>query len=569
MTALYYGGNVSMDLTTALTGMLPFIVLVSAVLTAIVSVLLLWLYKRAVVRSMSASSGAPPPVSRVNSPVVPSKSPGLTITTIGAGDPVAGVGHAAYQATSASLRRLGIVYMVAGLAYAFVLSLPWMVTAGGGFPLTRLLWLVVCYAWPTVVTLLLVVTTTRRQGYIVAGIYFGLVVAVSSIVLMRNPAAGAGDLIYLWIFANGAGTVLLAAFLTRRIRAVGPLVLAFMIAGVTGASLLVTLAGSNDTLLRAIVEAGGAFGLGAIALFILLHLLGFALFGLLGWWLLGWLGRAYRTKRMSDQSLTVDALWLLFGVLQSITLAFEGWAWIFTGLVAFGVYKVITLLGFAHITASGGAESVAPPSLLLLRVFALGSRSERLFDGLEKRWLRAGSIGMIAGPDLVTSTVEPHEFLDFVGGRLSRRFIESEVDMSQRLERRDVYPDPDGRYRVNEFFCRQDTWQMTMRRLAADSDVVLMDLRSFSPRNQGCLWELQQLLNGTPLERVLFVVDETTDQAFLEDQLQALWGRVSADSPNRGYQSPVVRLFWTPSSMSPAADSLVKRLFDVCIPATV
>ena len=295
-----------------------------------------------------------------------------------------------------------------------------------------------------------------------------------------------------------------------------------------------------------------------------MHLLGFALFGLLGWWLLRWLGRAYRAKRMSDQSLTVDALWLLFGVLQSFTLAFEGWGWIFTGLVAFGVYKAVTWLSFARFRLSGGVEQ--GPTLLLLRVFALGKRSERLFDSVSKRWLRTGSIGMIAGPDLVTSTVEPHEFLDFVGGRLSRRFIESEADMRQRLQRRDVSPDPDGRYRVNEFFCRQDTWQMTMRRLAADSDVVLMDLRSFSPGNQGCLWELQQLLNGTPLERVLLVVDETTDQAFLEEQLHALWSQVPADSPNRGHQAPVARLFVAPSSMSRAADVLVEQLLDVCIP---
>jgi len=462
------------------------------------------------------------------------------------------------------LRRLGIVYLAAGLAYAFVLSLPWMVRAGAGFPLTRLLWLVVCYAWPAAVTLLLVSTTTPRQGIMVASVYFGLVILIGGIALARNAGLGLNELLFFWLFANGPATVLLAAFMTRRIRAVGPLVLAFMVAGVTGALLTVTIAGSNDALLRFIVNAGGAFGLGATALFALLHLLGFALFGLFGWWLLGWLGRAYRAKRMSDQSLTVDALWLSFAVLQSITLAFEGWPWIFTGLVAFGVYKVITLPGFARITAHGRAESGAPPALLLLRVFALGSRSERLFDGLKKRWLRAGSIGMIAGPDLVTSTVEPHEFLDFVGGRLSRQFIESEADMRQRLDRRDLRPDPDGCYRVNEFFCRQDTWQMTMRRLAADSDVVLMDLRSFSPGNQGCLWELQQLLDGTPLEQVLFVVDATTDQAFLKDKLQSLWGRVSADSPNRAQPSPVVRLFWSPPEMSRAADALVKRLFAVC-----
>ena len=557
-----------MDLTTALTGMLPFIVLVSAVLTAIVSALLLWLYRRAVVRSMSGSAGSTPPASWADAPVDQNKTAALIITTVGADDPVTGKGPAVYQSTSASLRRLGIVYLVAGLAYAFVLSLPWMLTAGGGFPLARLLWLVVCYAWPTAVTLLLVTTTTPRQRIMVASVYFGIVILIGGIALARNAGLGLKELLFFWLFVNGPATLLLAAFLTRRIRAVGPLVLAFMVAGVTGALLTVTIAGSNDALLRAIVNVGGAFGLGAMALFALLHLLGFALFGLFGWWLLGWLGRAYRAKRMSDQSLTVDALWLSFAVLQSITLAFEGWAWIFTGVVAFGVYKVVTLLGFARITAHGSTESGAPPSLLLLRVFALGSRSERLFDGLKKRWLRAGSIGMIAGPDLVTSTVEPHEFLDFVGGRLSRQFIESEADMRQRLDQRDLHPDPDGRYRINEFFCRQDTWQMTMRRLAAASDVVLMDLRSFSPGNQGCLWELEQLLNGMPLEQVLFVVDETTDQPFLEDKLQTLWGRVSADSPNRAQSSPVVRLFWSPPSMSRAADALVKRLFAVCIPST-
>jgi hypothetical protein len=433
------------ELTTALTGMLPFIVLVSAVLTAIASALLLSLYRRAVVRSMRAGTGSVPPASRANVPLVTSGTPGLTITTIGAGDPVSGAGQAAYATTSASLRCLGSVYTIAGLAYAFVLSLPWMLTAGGGFPLTRLLWLAVCYAWPTTVTLLLVTTTTLRQRVMVAGVYFGLAVSFGGIALACNAGLGLNELVFIWLFANGPATVLLAAFLTRRIRAVGSLVLAFIFLVVAGPLLTLTLADGNDIVLRALVEVGGAFGLGSMALIVLVLLLSFALFGLFGWWLLAWLGRAYRAKRLSDQSLTVDALWLSFAVLQSITLAFEGWAWIFTGLVAFGVYKILTLLGFARFTAGGGAESGAPPSLLLLRVFALGSRSERLFDGLKKRWLRAGSIGMIAGPDLVTSTVEPHEFLDFVGGRLSRQFIESEADMSQRLGQRDLHPDPDGR----------------------------------------------------------------------------------------------------------------------------
>jgi hypothetical protein len=66
-----------------------------------------------------------------------------------------------------------------------------------------------------------------------------------------------------------------------------------------------------------------------------LHLIGFALFGIVGFFLLRRIGRSYQQKRMSDQSITLDAMWLMFGVVQSITLVFEGWAWIFTGLAAF------------------------------------------------------------------------------------------------------------------------------------------------------------------------------------------------------------------------------------------
>ena len=64
-------------------------------------------------------------------------------------------------------------------------------------------------------------------------------------------------------------------------------------------------------------------------------------------------------------------------------------------------------------------------------------------------------------PDLITAVVEPHEFLGFVSGQLSRQFVQDEADLERRLAALDRQPDPDGRFRVNEFFCHADTWQMT------------------------------------------------------------------------------------------------------------
>jgi FHA domain len=82
-----------------------------------------------------------------------------------------------------------------------------------------------------------------------------------------------------------------------------------------------------------------------------------------------------------------------------------------------------------------------------------------------------------------------------------------------------------------------------MERLAATSDAVLMDLRSFSPASQGCIFELGRLLDGMDLGRVAFLIDATTDLDFLETTLQRLWQNLSADSPNQAVTKPRAQLF--------------------------
>jgi hypothetical protein len=82
-----------------------------------------------------------------------------------------------------------------------------------------------------------------------------------------------------------------------------------------------------------------------------------------------------------------------------------------------------------------------------------------------------------------------------------------------------------------------------MRRLVADSDAVLMDLRSFSTSNQGCVYELGRLLDAIDLGRVVFVTDKTTDRGFLEATLQQQWSRLAAESPNRSAGEPAARFF--------------------------
>lgn len=561
------------------TGALPALILVAAILTLPVCLALLALYRRAVLHSMartspdaaSAASSAPAGMSAA---VLPPDAP-LRFDILAPAAMRPARSRPLRRAMLQSLQSTSLIHVIAGLVYALVLSGAWMRFSwyDGGFVLARFLWLLSCYAWPTALTVGLVVATTTRQRVAVGLAYALMLFAFACWGLMRNPSLSAIDIARFWAITNLPATLLLLAFLHRRIRAVGPLVLAFMVVAVIGSQVAISLAGQSEATLHAVIEVGGVLGLGGVQIFWGLMLAGAALAGLVGWQVLKWLGRRHVARRSSDQTLTLEAMWLLFAVVQTVSFAFEGLGWIAAGMVAFAAWKLVTSVGFrlaglgqattsftAH-PSSDGAARTAAPALLLLRVFALGARSERLFDALGKRWLRIGNIDMIAGPDLATTAVEPHEFLDFVGGRMSRQFVRDEADLARRFSARALGPDPDGRHRVNEFFCHDDTWRPTMLRLAQEADVVLMDLRGFTPQNQGCRYELQQLLDFVPLERVIVLIDADAPRDFIEGTLGMLWQSSRVDSPNRTATPARVRL------QEDRGENTVARLVDALLAA--
>jgi hypothetical protein len=530
----------------ALTGMLPAVLIGAAALAFVVSLLLLKLYRRAVLRSMNerGSGGVTPAAESAGG--APQAT--LTVEHFANNEAVAS-GDALREALTAPWRA-ALIYAGAGAVFAAIMTGAWLLaTRDATLPATKLLLLFWTYFWPAALTANLVAGSTRAARIQMFLAYFAVMLAVIVWALARNPQMGWHELPVFWLITNGPPTVLAYAFLARPIRAVGPLVLSFMVVAGIGSQLTLAWLGAEDARLRAAVEAGSVLGLGGTGIFWTVFGLGFLVFAVLGWILLRWLGARYRRKRFSDQSLTLDSIWLLFAVAHAIGLVFEGPAWIASGLVAYAGYKVAALAGNARLR---GRQQSTPRSLLLLRVFSLGKRSEQLFDAIRTHWLRLGSISMIAGPDLVTTNVEPHEFLDFVSGRLSRQFVRDDADLERRVAAMDLGPDPDGRYRVNEFFCHADTWQSTMRRLARESGAVLMDLRSFAPSNQGCLYELGRLLDAVDLSRVVFVTDGTTDRTFLENALLRLWQSIAADSPNRRHAAPVARLLQV-EKISPAA----------------
>jgi hypothetical protein len=516
--------------TQALTGVWPFILIISALLTFPASALLLWLYRRAVLRGMKRSLKGVMPVADTVSRLDPPPKP-LQFVSLSANAVPRGILLGPWAA--------GGVYLAAGGAYTLVITAGWFLATHdlqvGPIKALFVFW---TFYWPAMLAVILVAARDRPQKiWIVLG-YVGIYVALTVVELARSPDFTWNQAALFWIIENGPATALLYLFLTRRIRSVGPLVLVFAIIALLGAQLAISLVGASEERMRMAVKIGAGLRLGGSGVFVATLLLGLLLFALFGWLVLRWIGARYSAKRFSDESLTVDIIFVLFGIIASVDLVFEHWMWIATGLVALIAYKGVARIGFRVLP-----RTTSPKRLLLLRVFALGKRSASLFDAMRKSWLRGGAIAMIAGPDLVTSAIEPHEFLGFLSGKLGRTFVGDEIDLAGRVAAMDSRPDPDGRYRVAEFFCRADTWQPTMRRLVAESDAVLMDLRSFSASNQGCVYELGRLLETIDLRRVIFVTDKTTDHGFLEATLQQQWSRLAAESPNRSTAEPAARFF--------------------------
>jgi hypothetical protein len=167
-----------------------------------------------------------------------------------------------------------------------------------------------------------------------------------------------------------------------------------------------------------------------------------------------------------------------------------------------------------------------------LRVFGFNRRTQRLVDRLGQRWRYIGPIRLIGGPDLADTTIEPHEFFEFLNRRLTRAFITGRDDLERRLAASPTRPDPDGLFRIDDFFCHDDTWRLTVAYLARALDAVLMDLRGFTAANQGCVFEVEYLVTAVPLHRIVLLVDSSTDIPFLERTLRGAWSTMPHHSPN-------------------------------------
>lgn len=244
---------------------------------------------------------------------------------------------------------------------------------------------------------------------------------------------------------------------------------------------------------------------------------------------------------MSSLSFTLDSWWLVV-TLADMVIQFDT-----THRASASFILAYLLYKWLSRTLQPSPEpGTRPAELLLLRVFGHRQRSRHL---LGQRWNFSGPISLIAAPDLAATNLEPDELLQFWRLRLRSLFVANAADLRQRLESFDACPDPDGRYRVNEFFCYDNTWRATVHALIQRSDAILMDLRGFGEEHRGCQFELGLLLAQAPLPSIVLLVDGSTKLDLLTNLLAKLWRQLPLDSANRQLEQPCIRLFHAPDAL--------------------
>ena len=477
-------------------------------LTALVAPLVLWRYRRAVLAGMQTKVGAAIALAPALGPrprAAPASLPGVD----------------AKLAWEARMRRRVFVAVVAALLPpALLLAVHYVVV--NGLPLTPAhLLLFAATATLMAVPMVGVLTAISFSRTVVLGIATLCAFAAASVAvsMLQRPLMGKvptlDQLLNFFTFLEFAAVtlavplVLAAAIGARRVRGVAPFVFAGLLVFATA-----PLLGMHVTQLLGAMRwsAGsvlsGGIHVGAIVLALPV--------GLLAWWRLKSLARAYDAKRFSDAQLLAHNWWLMFVAVYAVEQvnAHPGSAALVqTVAVAALAYALFPfLLSHTLARAQRGLPAMPRRMLLVLRIFGDSARTGALFERFASRWQRYGPVTTIAAPDAAAATVDPGDLLRFATGRIAAGFVTSRDDLVQRLASLDVEPDRDGRYRITELCCRDDTWQGTVVALIARADAIVMDLRGFTPARRGAEFELEQLATRASPDRVVLVVDATTDR---------------------------------------------------------
>jgi len=499
----------------------------SVLVTVVVALFVLWRYRQAILGGMMRGDSVALPLPAASAPVVMGTAAGDLLVR-----------------ERSIRRRISAAWLLTTAICGLPMAIAYMSVANMGLSPTYALGLALCYM---IAALPMIAVSLAWPPLRIVGGFLAMLLCFAALVL----AAGAiersmvgrplswhifgliplfGEMAWnqLWM----AGLFWLMSWPVR-LRGVVPITFAalllFGFAPFAGSRLTAALAGTDFGTPWVLT-----LGLNGVFLLIALPV------GWLAWLRLRKLAGDYEAKRFSDAQLLARTWWLMLVVTIGFDILIARERPLFALLLVAGeilLFSPVNHWAMKWLGVAQQGEARHAPTLLLLRVFGNTARTERLFDRVAARWRLIGPVTMIAAPDVTARTIDAGDYLRWLTGRVDELFVTSRASLDAKLAALDLNPDPDGRFRINEFCCRDSTWQATVVELMLRADAVIMDVRGITQERRGCEFELQQLAQRLPAQRLVLVVDGATDKAVLQSAFGPGLGEVRMVEVRRSWDA--------------------------------
>jgi hypothetical protein len=202
-----------------------------------------------------------------------------------------------------------------------------------------------------------------------------------------------------------------------------------------------------------------------------------------------------------------------------------------------------------QVTADRNIVGGRPLRIAFLRLFENEPRA-RTF--MQSAWREFGYVTLLRS----ASSVSPSEYRQARrSGDLAGLFIDSPQQLERAIAQSDRRPISKGRHKLTTItsrkikvrdrygsypalalLCHGSFWKDAIDMLLARVDLVVLDLSGFTPAHQGTQHELTRVVDRVPIQRVVFLTDPRSNKKFLVEQIQLVWRRMAAGSPNAGTQ---------------------------------
>ena len=172
--------------------------------------------------------------------------------------------------------------------------------------------------------------------------------------------------------------------------------------------------------------------------------------------------------------------------------------------------------------------------LLLLRTFDQVTGISAL-QSYGMFWKTVGPLLYLRGGDLL-SEFSFKRLIQFSNKESRKKHVISTVDELEAAEKRFAdMPSKNGSFEILSILCNDQMWKTAFAKFLNKADLVIMDLRGYTEENQGCKYELGELIKNFNLDKLLLVIDDQTDYSHLKIIINQQWQEFYAISINRDH----------------------------------